>query len=340
MSNLEEDKSRAENEKRILNKLRLEITNKKIELKELVKEAPDSSEVPYIEGIKIGEGASGQIFKVTHKTKNQKFAVKKMAIFPENKDSLALEIYIMEKCQHRNIVKYVDSYIVEFLELWVVMEYLEYGSLTEILNQYDFGVKMDEPHIAYVLLEILMGLSYIHSLDIIHRDIKSDNILIGNPDHNNQVHIKIIDFGYSARLDSTSSKKRHTVVGTPYWMAPELIAGSGYDNKVDIWSLGIILMEMCEGEPPYLDLSPVEALVRISTKGLPDLSSNIPRSYQLKDFLSKACNKDPKIRPSADQLLKHEFLKEIDKSRVDMIALAIRAKESKLAYSQSSFDVY
>jgi len=304
-----------------------------VELKELVKDVMDSSELPYHEGNKIGEGAAGQIFLIKHKNTNENFAVKKMAIYPENKDSLALEIFIMEKCQHRNIVKYADSYIVEFLELWVVMEYLEFGSLAEILNQHDFGVKMDEPHIAYVLLEVLMGLSYIHSLDIIHRDIKSDNLLIGNPTQNNQVHIKLIDFGYSARLDSTSSKKRHTVVGTPYWMAPELITGAGYDNKVDIWSLGIILMEMCEGEPPYLDLTPVEALIKISTIGIPDLSPTVPRSQGLKDFLSRSCHRDPKNRWTAEQLLKHEFLKEMDKARVDMLALARRARESKSSHS-------
>jgi len=248
--------------------------------------------------------------------------VKKMALFPETKDMMAQEIFIMKTCKHSNIVRYHDSFIVDFIELWVVMEYLENGSLTDILNQHDFGLYLDEPHIAFVLLEILTAIYYIHKLDIIHRDIKSDNILISN------TGIKITDFGYSARLDN-SRQKRHTIVGTPYWMAPEYTKEQGHDNKVDIWALGIILMEMCEGEPPYLDLPPVQALVKISTQGIPDLKEPRKWSSELKDFLSKCCSVDPNKRANAEQLLKHTFHKKTDEGKVDIVVLAKKAKQLK-----------
>jgi len=118
-------------------------------------------------------------------------------------------------------------------------------------------------------------------------------------------------------------------VGTPYWMAPEYTKEQGHDNKVDIWAVGIILMEMCEGEPPYLDLPPVQALVRISTKGIPDLKEPRKWSLELQDFLSKCCVVDPQRRPNAEQLLKHTFLKKTDEVKVDIVALSRKAKQLK-----------
>jgi len=126
-----------------------------------------------------------------------------------------------------------------------------------------------------------------------------------------------------------SRQKRHTIVGTPYWMAPEYTKEQGHDNKVDIWALGIILMELCEGEPPYLDLAPVEALVKISTQGIPDLKEPKKWSPELKDFLSKCCVVEPTKRASAEILLKHPFLKKIDDTKVDIVALAKKAKAIK-----------
>lgn len=132
----------------------------------------------------------------------------------------------------------------------------------------------------------------------IHRDIKSDNILIGS-----RGEVKIADFGYAAQLTQQKTK-RNTIVGTPYWMAPELIRGQNYDTKVDIWSLGIMIMEMAEGEPPYMEFPPLRALFLITTKGIPDLKDPGKWSSPFRQFVALCLEKDPEKRPDADELLK------------------------------------
>ena len=143
---------------------------------------------------------------------------------------------------------------------------------------------------------------YIHSLHRIHRDIKSDNILLGGDGS-----VKIADFGYAAQL-TQQQQKRYTVVGTPYWMAPELIRGHEYGTKVDIWSLGIMVMEMAEGEPPYMEFPPLRALFLITTKNIPGLKDN-KWSANFQDFLRQCLCKEPEKRPTAEQLSRHPFLK-------------------------------
>ena len=205
--------------------------------------------------IKIGEGASGEVFVGKRKTDGYMVAVKKMKLTEENTKLMVNEIGIMRTSSHPNIVDYFDSYLITSTELWVVMEYMDGGCLTDILELHD-QIKMKEDEIAYVCRETLRALKFIHSLHRIHRDIKSDNILLASTGA-----IKIADFGYAAQL-TQQQQKRTTVVGTPYWMAPELIRGQEYDAKVDIWSLGIMLIEMIEGEPPYMDLPPLRGVNR------------------------------------------------------------------------------
>jgi len=262
----------------------------------------------YFDIEKIGEGAAGEVFRALHKSKNSVIAIKQMNLAAQQKNIklLLTEIDIMKNSNHKNIVHYFDSYIVDEKYLWVVMEFMSGGCLTDILEQFD-TIQMTEKMIAHVCKETLDGLQYIHSLHRIHRDIKSDNILLGGGGE-----VKLADFGYAAQLTQQKSK-RNTIVGTPYWMAPELIRGQEYDQKVDIWSLGIMAMEMAEGEPPYMDFPPLRALFLITTKGIPPLKEQEKWSQPFQDFVAKCLNKEVEQRQSATEMLKHPFLKTASK---------------------------
>jgi len=234
--------------------------------------------------------------------KSIEVAIKTMSISQENVHLLCTEINIMKSSKQENIVEYIDSFIVDNNKLWVIMELMDGGCLTDVLEQFD-RVRLDESQIAHVCLMTLRALRYIHRSHRIHRDIKSDNILL-----NSKGEVKIADFGYAAQL-TEERNKRKTVVGTPYWMAPELIRGHDYGTKVDIWSLGIMLMEMIEGEPPYLEYPPLRALFLITTKGIPPIQKPDEFSPDLIDFYDKCLEKDVEKRPGADDLLEHPFLK-------------------------------
>lgn len=250
----------------------------------------------------IGEGAAGKVYLGTFVKNGKQVAIKKMEINSENEKLLATEISIMKTSCQPNIVEYVDSYLVGTKEIWVVMEYMGGGCLTDVLDAHDI-INMEEHHIAFVCQETLKALAYIHSLHRIHRDIKSDNILLGSDGA-----VKIADFGYAAQL-TKKREKRNTVVGTPYWMAPELIRGYDYGTKVDIWSLGIMVMEMVEGQPPYLELPPLRALFLITTKGIPGLKDPSKWSSDFHNFLMKCLDTQVETRPEATTLLQHPFLR-------------------------------
>eukprot|EP01124_Arcella_intermedia_P020316 TRINITY_DN2779_c0_g1_i9.p1 TRINITY_DN2779_c0_g1~~TRINITY_DN2779_c0_g1_i9.p1 ORF type:complete len:478 (+),score=122.91 TRINITY_DN2779_c0_g1_i9:35-1468(+) len=250
---------------------------------------------------KIGDGASGEVFIADWEENNIEVAIKTIPINRENNILLCTEINFMKSSIHANIVQYYDSFIVDNRNLWVVMELMEGGCLTDVLEQFE-DLQLDESHISYVCLMTLRALNYMHTSHRIHRDIKSDNVLL-----NNKGEVKIADFGYAAQLTKERTF-RHTVVGTPYWMAPELIRGHDYGIKVDIWSLGIMLMEMLEGEPPYLEFPPLRALFLITTKGIPPLKETHKYSSELVQFYNKCLEKDVEKRPTSDQLLQHPFL--------------------------------
>jgi len=249
----------------------------------------------------IGEGAAGEVYVAQNKN-GQRVAIKKMPINSENVKLLCTEINIMRESHHPNIVEYNDSFIVEGNFLWVVMELMDGGCLTDVLEQFDV-VKMNEQQISYVCLQTLNALSYIHQNHRIHRDIKSDNILL-----NSKGEVKIADFGYAAQL-TQDKQKRNTVVGTPYWMAPELIRGNDYGIKVDIWSLGIMVLEMLEGQPPYMSFPPLRALFLITTKGIPPLQNPEKWSQELRQFYQRCVEKDVELRPDSNELLTYQFLK-------------------------------
>ncbi|XP_025770611.1 serine/threonine-protein kinase PAK 4 [Puma concolor] len=209
----------------------------------------------------------------------------------------APKVVIMRDYQHENVVEMYNSYLVGD-ELWVVMEFLEGGALTDIVTH----TRMNEEQIAAVCLAVLQALSVLHAQGVIHRDIKSDSILLT---HDGRV--KLSDFGFCAQV-SKEVPRRKSLVGTPYWMAPELISRLPYGPEVDIWSLGVMVIEMVDGEPPYFNEPPLKAMKMIRDNLPPRLKNLHKVSPSLKGFLDRLLVRDPAQRATAAELLKHPFL--------------------------------
>ncbi|RDA92492.1 hypothetical protein CP533_6435 [Ophiocordyceps camponoti-saundersi (nom. inval.)] len=269
---------------------------------------------------KIGQGASGGVFTGYERGTNRLVAIKQMNLEQQPKKDLIInEILVMKDSSHPNIVNFIDSYLCGG-ELWVVMEFMEGGSLTDVVT---FNI-MTEGQIASVCRETLKGLQHLHSKGVIHRDIKSDNILLSN-----EGSIKLTDFGFCATINE-SQNKRTTMVGTPYWMAPEVVTRKEYGRKVDIWSLGIMAIEMIEGEPPYLTESPLRALWLIATNGTPQIKNDVELSPVFRDFLYFALKVDPEKRASAHDLLRHDFMKQcVDLAQLSPLVRAAREQRAQ-----------
>ncbi|KAE9989617.1 hypothetical protein EG327_002453 [Venturia inaequalis] len=286
-----------------------------IKLREVVsKERPLDS---YNKQKKIGQGASGSVYVarirenatspmarkiIREQGPKAQVAIKQMDLRNQpRKELIVNEIIVMKESRHDNIVNFLDAFLQEEQsELWVVMEFMEGGALTDVI---DNNPTITEDQIATVCLETCKGLSHLHAQNIIHRDIKSDNVLLDA-----RGNVKITDFGFCAKL-TEQRNKRATMVGTPYWMAPEVVKQKEYGSKVDIWSLGIMAIEMIESEPPYLNEEPLKALYLIATHGTPRLKKPEKLSKELKAFLSVCLCVDVKSRATADELIMHDFLK-------------------------------
>jgi serine/threonine-protein kinase CLA4 len=253
---------------------------------------------------KIGQGASGSVFVAEKPGTGDLVALKKVK--PENKtesDALAMEIKMMCCTRHPNLIKCYETY--KWADhMWISMEYMDGGCLTDILESYQKRRStMKEQEIAYVLREVLQGLKFMHGLKRLHRDIKSDNVLVRKDGK-----VKLADFGFCAELTEERAK-RNTCVGTPYWMAPELIRQNDYDYKVDLWSVGILAIECAEWEPPYMDEKPLRAMFLITTQPAPRLKDRKRWSTEFHDFLSRCLIVNPAKRAGASELLNHPFLR-------------------------------
>eukprot|EP01122_Echinamoeba_exundans_P010168 TRINITY_DN3746_c0_g1_i1.p1 TRINITY_DN3746_c0_g1~~TRINITY_DN3746_c0_g1_i1.p1 ORF type:complete len:1109 (+),score=400.80 TRINITY_DN3746_c0_g1_i1:238-3564(+) len=281
----------------------------------------------------IASGSFGSVYKAKYIQDGKIYALK--IIQPEEDDDVSefIELYILKRCHHPNIVGLLGTWK-KGDEIFIAQDYCGGGAVSDIPQVWE--VELSETQIAVICREALKALAYLHDQCILHRDIKGANILLTEDGH-----VKLIDFGVSAVL-SSRAEKRNTLIGTPYWMAPEIISNKNgkapYDERVDIWSLGITCIELAEREPPLSEVHPMRALMQIPIRDPPRLANTKKWSKDFQDFIADCLIKDPKHRQTAEELLQHPFITNAPDSSAPIIQLleeTARAK-SRIAAAESA----
>ncbi|XP_051146279.1 serine/threonine-protein kinase 1-like [Andrographis paniculata] len=280
----------------------------------------------------LGKGAYGVVYKARDVKTSELVAIKVISLSEgeEGYDDIQGEIEMLQQCSHPNVIRYFGSYQWEEY-LWIVMEYCGIGSVAGLINATDGP--LEEHEIAFICREALKGLAYLHLIFKVHRDIKGGNILLTD-----QGEVKLGDFGVAAQLTRTMSK-RNTFIGTPHWMAPEVIQESRYDGKVDVWALGISAIEMAEGAPPRATVHPMRVLFMISIEPAPMLEDKEKWSLFFHDFVAKCLTKDARLRPTAAEMLKHKFIQKCATGASTMLPKIMRVKHMRAAKALQTGDL-
>ncbi|PWY99224.1 hypothetical protein BCV70DRAFT_126596 [Testicularia cyperi] len=278
----------------------------------------------------IGDGESGPVYAANDTVKKRRVAIKMVRIGSGDEEpsprlqGLAKEVRLWKACPHANLVQLYATFAMDEA-IWIVQELAE-RSLADVIVFKDAGVELTEGRMSRIMCDLVEALQFLHERDVIHRDVRSDNVMVSR-----MGVCKLSDFTHAGELGAGRSS-RNSVVGTPYWMAPEVIRADSYDARCDIWSLGVVLWEMIEGDPPRVDFPPLRAITLTAKMGLPALSNPDSLSHELKSFLHWATEREADKRPSAEMLAMSDFLSD-PSGRKDIVEML---EEARLAESRAA----
>jgi serine/threonine protein kinase len=267
---------------------------------------------------RLGAGSFGTVWKALSHATGELVAIKHIDLEASDEDVIEIqqEIALLGDCDPRYVTKYIESFVHGYT-LWIVMEYMSGGSALDIISDTQ---PFSEAEAAVLLRGLLHSLAYLHAHHKIHRDVKAANVLLSA-----EGIVKLADFGVAAQLSSNKSR-RNTFVGTPFWMAPEVILQAGYDSRADIWSLGITAIELVLGEPPLSEFHPMRAIFLIPKEPAPTLPATFSSAFR--DFVQSCLNKTASGRPSASQLLQHPFIASCDPSNALLVTRVLQMDAS------------